>query len=243
MPEIALVVLGLFVLVWIISAVVKASQNGGSKQPGPSPARQRPAPSDSPRVERTSNSDIDRFMAEIDRLRRRGEGAPAGRAPEPPRPAPRQAPRPAPRPVESAPKPGRLAERENERDRERERKERDRDREREQRPRPSARSSPPPPLPRPESVPVLRPIAPDLPAPPPPPPAKPAKPARPVRTAAAAAAATGVLAAPPSPILVTLQSVLKSKQGPAAALILAEILGEPPGRRGTVRPPHRPKHG
>jgi len=52
-----------------------------------------------------------------------------------------------------------------------------------------------------------------------------------------------VSAAPPSAILQTLQSVLKSKQGPAAALILAEILGEPPGRRGSVRPPHHPKFG
>src|SRR5262249_41553831 len=82
MPEIALVVLGLFVLVWIVSAVVKASQNGGNKQPGPSASRSRQA-SDSPRVERTSNSDIDRFMAEIDRLRRRGEGGRGGPPAEP----------------------------------------------------------------------------------------------------------------------------------------------------------------
>src|SRR5262245_32914922 len=138
MPEIALVVLGLFVLVWIISAVVKASQNGGNKQPGPSASRSRQA-ADSPRIERTSNSDIDRFMAEIDRLRRRGEGAPTGRAAEPPRPAPRPI-EPSPRPsqrVESRP---RLAERERERERERDRERR----ERERRPRQSARPSPPP---------------------------------------------------------------------------------------------------
>ena len=83
--EIGLIVLGLFVLVWIISAVVKASQDPGSKRQPPAANRSRPA--DSPRVERTSNTDIDRFMAEIDRLRRRGEGAPVGRrAPDAPRP-------------------------------------------------------------------------------------------------------------------------------------------------------------
>src|SRR6476469_434594 len=89
MGGMALIVLGLFVLVWVISAVVKATQD-----PGPNRHQERanrPRPADAPRVERTSNTDIDRFMAEIDRLRRRGEGAPAGpgRAAEPPRPAPR----------------------------------------------------------------------------------------------------------------------------------------------------------
>src|SRR5438067_9729932 len=86
MGGMALVVLGLFVLVWIISAVVKASQDTGPKrQP---PTRVRPL-EDGPRVERTSNTDIDRFMAEIDRLRRKGEGLPAGgRAADRPRPAP-----------------------------------------------------------------------------------------------------------------------------------------------------------
>src|SRR5262249_3449491 len=87
MGGMALVVLGLFVLVWLISAVVRASQDSGSRRDS-SPAR--PAQGgQGQRVERTSNSDIDRFMAEIDRLRRRGDGAPAGRPAEPPRPAPR----------------------------------------------------------------------------------------------------------------------------------------------------------
>src|SRR4029079_13267750 len=85
MGGMALVVLGLFVLVWIISAVVKASQDTGPKR---SPAPRAPPADDAPRVERTSNSDIDRFMAEIDRLRRKGEGAPAGRTADRPRPTP-----------------------------------------------------------------------------------------------------------------------------------------------------------
>jgi hypothetical protein len=212
MGQMALIVLGLFVLVWIISAVVKASQSSGPSGRQNSPAsRPRPAP-DSPRVERTSETDIDRFMAEIDRLRRRGEGAPSTRP---------QSPRPSPEPR------SRAGER--------------RERERERRPRPVERPIPaPPPLPS-ESVPVLRPVAVTTraaPAPPPPPPAAPPKPVRPAKPAAAA-----VKVAPPSPVLVTLQGVLKSKHGLAAALILAEIFGEPPGRRGTVRGPYRPKHG
>src|SRR3954452_24391901 len=85
MGGMALVVLGLFVLVWIISAVVKASQDTGPKRPPGG----RPRPLEGPRPERTSNSDIDRFMAEIDRLRRKGEGAPAGRGPAPAGPVPR----------------------------------------------------------------------------------------------------------------------------------------------------------
>ena len=102
----ALVVLGLFVLVWIISAVVKASQDTGPKRR----PEGRPRPlDDGPRPERTSNSDIDRFMAEIDRLRRKGEGCrPAGRGRRP-RPGPaadHRAARPASSRARSRPSPG-----------------------------------------------------------------------------------------------------------------------------------------
>jgi hypothetical protein len=220
MGQMALVVLGLFVLVWIISAVVKASQNSSP------PARSRnvsnrPQPaSDAPRVERTTETDIDRFMAEIDRLRRRGEaGVPQGRPGEAPRPTTDTRPSARAEPRPRGP--------EHRRDRER-------------RPRPVVRPTPPP-LPT-ESVPVLRPLAPEPPAPPtgpPPPPPAPPKPVKPAKPAAAAA----VKSAPPSPVLQTIQGVLKTRQGPAAALILAEILGEPPGRRGAVRGPYRAKHG
>jgi hypothetical protein len=91
-----------------------------------------------------------------------------------------------------------------------------------------------------EPVPVLRPVermspsAPTAPLPPPAPPPKPAKPAKPAAVAKVV---------PPSPVLQVLQGVLKSKQGPAAALILAEIFGEPPGKRGSVRGQNRPKIG
>jgi hypothetical protein len=230
MGEMALVVLGLFVLVWIISAVVKASQDTGPKGRPAGANRPRPDP-DAPRVERTSNTDIDRFMAEIDRLRQRGQGAPGGRPSEPPRAAPRPVgeSRPSQR-AEPRPRPSERRDRERERERERER-----DRRTRQAARPPLA---PPPLPS-EPVPVLRPVAPEAPAAPPPPPPPPPKPVKPAKPAAAAQPK----AALPSPILQTLQGVLKSKQGPAAALILAEIFGEPPGRTGAVRGPHRPKFG
>src|SRR2546421_13123551 len=87
MGQMALIVLGLFVLVWIISAVVKASQS--ANQTGRQTSN-RPRPlSDSPRTERSSDTDIDRFMAEIDRLRRRGDGATSSRTSQAPRPEPR----------------------------------------------------------------------------------------------------------------------------------------------------------
>jgi hypothetical protein len=226
MGEMALVVLGLFVLVWIISAVVKASQDPGGKRGGPPQAgRQRPAPDATP--QRTSNSDIDRFMAEIDRLRRRGDGAAAGRPVEQ---------RPAPPPIierrpqsQPEPRPRSLERRERDRERERDRAKEKERRPRQTSPRPAAPPAPPP-LPSSETVPVLRPVAPDRPAPPAAPPSTPAippKPARPARPAATAVAASG----PVSPVLQTLQSVLNSKQGPAAALILAEIFGPPKGMR------------
>src|SRR6185312_5885289 len=101
------------------------------------PVGGRPRPLDGPRPERTSNSDIDRFMAEIDRLRRKGDGAPAGRGPA----AGGQAPRPIidrPARVEPRPKPP----------------EPRRERDRERRQRPVARTPAPPPLPRTEPVPV-----------------------------------------------------------------------------------------
>jgi hypothetical protein len=205
----ALVVLGLFVLVWIISAVVKASQDTGPRRRPDG----RPRPTDDrPRVERTSSSDIDRFMAEIDRLRRKGEGLPAGNRPAEQRPAPRPIIE-RPRSLEPRPRPT-----EPHRERERER-----DRDRERRPRTSRPVPTPPPLTRTEPVPVLRPVTPE---PPTPPPSTPAKPARPAKPAA-------ILGAPPpvTPVAKTLQGLLHSPQGPAAALILAEVFGEPRGRR------------
>jgi len=200
LQNMTLLIIGLFVLVWIISAVVKATQSNAPNPRGaPPPNRQRQQAEDNPRVERTSNTDIDRFMAEIDRLRNRGEGAPAGKAAEPPRP------------VAVPPRP-RSGQR----------------REKEQRPRAILRSTPPPPLPS-EPVPILRPITPES-----APPSTPAAPARTIRPAKTASTIVS-MQNKASPLLVTLQTVLKGKQGPAAALILAEIFGEAPGKKALYR--------
>jgi hypothetical protein len=208
----ALVVLGLFVLVWIISAVVKASQDTGPKRPGP-----RPRPLDAPRAERTSNSDIDRFMAEIDRLRRKGEGLPAGRADQS-RPAQRPT---VERPTRAEPRPKPVDPR--------------RDRDRERRQRQTARPAPvlaPPPLPRTDMVPVLRPVAPAVPAPPSTAASAPIKPAQTARTTATTVVSSS---SPTSPVIAALQTVLRSNQGPAAGVILAEVFGEPRCRQA-IRP-------
>ena len=201
MQNIVLVIIGLFVLVWVVSAIVKATQSNAPVQRGaPPPNRQRQQAADNSRVERTSNTDIDRFMAEIDRLRNRGEGVPAGKAVEPPRPS---------APGQSRPKSSQR-------------------REKEPRPRANLRTVPPPPLPS-EPVPVLRPITPE--SAPPSTPAVPARTIRPAKTAATAVAMQNKA----SPLLLTLQAVLKGKQGPAAALILAEIFGEAPGKKALKR--------
>jgi len=55
----------------------------------------------------------------------------------------------------------------------------------------------------------------------------PIKPARTLITTATAVAGSGRT----SPVMETLQTVLRGKQGPAAAVILAEIFGEPRARQ------------
>ncbi len=222
MGGMALVVLGMFVLVWIISAVVKATQNPGQKPNAP--ANRARAAADAPRVEKTSNTDIDRFMAEIDRLRRKGEGAPAGpaRAPEPARSSgPPRLPRSTKAPKPEAPKKtAREKEREREKESDRE-KERAADRESDRRRRLPGTSA------KPDPVPVLRPVPSDMASPA----ISPTAPARnnvPTRPATTTATTTSV---PASAVLQTVHSILKTKQGPAAALILAEIFGEPRSRK------------
>ncbi|HEX3150049.1 MAG TPA: hypothetical protein VHR66_18375 [Gemmataceae bacterium] len=201
----ALVFIGLFVLVWVISAIYKASQDSSGKKPPAS--RQRPYNESRP-IEKTSNSDIDRFMAEIDRLRRKGEGAPAGRKVEQPRPVTQ---RPALDRPKTEPR-ARPKEPKREPDRER--------RTRQSRPAPPV----PPPLPRVEALPVLRPVTPDAPSTVA---SAPIKPARTRVTTATTVAGSAKI----SPVMETLQTVLRGKQGPAAAVILAEIFGEPRARQ------------
>ncbi len=198
---IVLVIIGLFVLVWIISAVVKATQSTPPNQRAAAANRQRQAAANRP-VERTSNTDINRFMAEIDRLRNRGEGAPAGR--------PAEQPRVSSAPLDARPKTGPR-------------------REKERRPRAVLRTVSPPPLPS-EPVPFLKPITAETQAGNSTP-SVPSRPNRPARTASTAIA----IQAKASPLLETLQAVLKGKQGPATALILGEIFSESPGKKALKR--------
>jgi hypothetical protein len=61
-------------------------------------------------------------------------------------------------------------------------------------------------------------------------------------TRAAKVARTAKIAAPtvvtPSPVLESLQALMKGKHGPATAVILAEIFGEPRGRKPMAPPRH-----
>src|SRR5271154_6172077 len=77
--------------VWIVSNVIRAQQDASqaaarrTKRPGAAPGASAP--------EKTSSSDIDRFLQEIDRLRKKNQDQPAA---EPrPRPAPPRAEKPA----------------------------------------------------------------------------------------------------------------------------------------------------
>lgn len=214
----ALVVLGMFVLVWIISAVVKATQDPASKR---GPQAQRPVrQADAPRVERTSNTDIDRFMAEIDRLRQRGEGA---AAPPVPRPVNRPA---APPPLPSGEYPAAAERRPAER-RPAERRPTDR-KSAERRPRLVVRPTPPVPSESAPVVPVLRPL-PTMTETPPAPLVSPRSVPTSSRIAREARVAGAV--APASQMAQTIRTLLRAKEGRGAALILAEVLGEPRGRQ------------
>lgn len=205
MQGMVLVIIGLFVLVWIISAVVKATQPAPPQRGVPPVNRQRQAADNRP-VERTSNTDIDRFMAEIDRLRNRGEGVPAVRPVE----QPQSQSRVAPPPVDARPKTGPR-------------------REKERRPRAVLRTTSPPPLPS-EPVPFLKPITAETQTGTSTP-SVPNRPNRPAKTASTALA----MQAKASPLLETLQTVLKGKQGPATAFVLGEIFGESPGKKALKR--------
>ena len=206
--NLALIIPAIFILVWIISAVATASQAGKTAE-REEPARRRERSEESPRVERTSTTDIDRFMAEIDRLRRRGEG------PRPPEPARSLAP---PRTPDQS---QRTQRNNDQRAKAEERRKADRDKKQERKQRVSDR---PPPIPASvEPVPVLKPIAVDLPSKhqaSAPPAARAARPSAPLSSTTAA-----------SPVMQTIQAIMKDKNSRAAALVLAEVLGERKGNR------------
>jgi hypothetical protein len=102
MGGIPIIVIVVFLVIWVLTNVLRAQQDDAKTARRP-PAGQpnRPAAP----LERNSTSDIDRFLAEIDRLRQRGgqqaqEAPTAQRSPPPaaqvarPRPQPQPKPRP-----------------------------------------------------------------------------------------------------------------------------------------------------
>lgn len=217
-------VLLLVVAVVVVSVVVGAiaqflNKLNEAAAPPPRPNGPRPA-------NPAAGKDMDRFLAEIDRLRRKAAAEAGGEQPPPKPAAPRAEPVGRAAPVAPA--------RDAERDREQRRRDRDRERDR-------GRSKPAPkPAPAPAPSPSRR-----IEQPPPPAPL----PSRPedLPVAAVATAPPGTTGAP-APTRVTklagrpraaaksdfaknLTALLASGQGAAAAVVLGEIFGPPKSRR------------
>ena len=79
----ALIIIVIFLVIWIVTNVIRAQQDAAQAAARRNVA-QRPAGARAP--EKTSNTDIDRFLQEIDRLRKKGqqpkeEQAPTAQAP------------------------------------------------------------------------------------------------------------------------------------------------------------------
>jgi hypothetical protein len=215
MGGIPVIVLVVFLVIWVLTNVLRAQQDDSKtvrRRPGQGLPNRPAAP-----LERNTGNDIDRFLAEIDRLRQRGaQQGEESAAPRPPAPAPPVV-RPRPQP-QARPQPA-------------------------QRPRPSAMS---------RTAPPTRPAA----APPPPPPAplrppdpapvvtifQPGAPAGPSMTDLKFASSLPALpVGAPSPSarkpaakgspLEAIQTLLRGRQGVAAAILLGEVLGPPKSRR------------
>jgi outer membrane biosynthesis protein TonB len=232
---IPLIVIVIFLVVWIVSNVIRAQQDAAqaaarrqnmNRQAGAAPRG----------VENRGSSDIDRFLQEIDRLRKKGHqekqqqqderAAPPAPPPPKPRPVGERRPEPSRRPS-GAPRP-----------------------QREPRPVPPS-SPPPPPSPR-----APAPIVPELVAAPQPitTTSKPGSLASSIEAKAETARAAAEVAsravptlgakiqapsrpqaagtaAALSPTLQLIQKLFRTKQGGAAAVILHEILGPPRSRK------------
>jgi hypothetical protein len=204
-----LIIIVIFLVVWIISNVIRAQQDAAQaaarRTAGNRASGNRSAPV--ARVEKTSTSDIDRFLQEIDRLRRKEGQQKAPVQESPPAAAPprekRQQTRP-PQPKRAQPKPKPTIERK------------------------ALPSLPPPPSMAPEPAEPPRtglqnatPV--ELKYPEVQSYGRTATPARPSRPAQAAT--------PMSDSLALLQTLFRTKQGTAAAVLLHEILGRPKCRR------------
>lgn len=235
---IPLIVIVIFLVVWIVSNVIRAQQDANQAAARRANAGNRQAAA--PRPENRGNSDIDRFLQEIDRLRKKGQQEKTQQQDE------SAAPPPKPKPA---------ADRERERER---RSEPPRSRTAPPRPQRESRPAPPAPPPPPSSSHAPAPLVAELIAAPPPAPPSGAKPgslasnieakAETARVAAEAAskAAPGAGARTTTPArrlqagaigslpmtLQMIQKLFQTKQGVSVAVLLHEIFGPPRSMRG-----------
>ncbi len=235
---IPMLVIVIFLVVWIVSNVIRAQQDAAQAAARRVNAPNRQAAGQ--RMESRGSSDIDRFLQEIDRLRKKGQQEKERQQDE------QAAPPPRPRPV---------GERERDRGRDR-RTEPPRPRGGAPRPQREPRPAPPAPPPPPPSPHEPAPIVAELLAPAPP--VSTSKPgslasnieakAETARVAAEAAskAAPGAgartitpprrlpvgTAVPLAAPLQMIQKLFQSKHGAAAAILLHEIFGPPRALRG-----------
>jgi hypothetical protein len=95
---IGLTLIVIFVVVWIVTNVIRAQQDAAqaTRRTVNRPSGNRPSGAANSRVpEKTSSSDIDRFLQEIDRLRKKNQDQPASESqPKPSAPRPQKQPEP-----------------------------------------------------------------------------------------------------------------------------------------------------
>jgi hypothetical protein len=203
----AVIIIVIFLVVWIVSNVIRAQQDASQAAARRSGVNRQSGAVRAP--EKTSNTDIDRFLQEIDRLRKKGQpqAEPSAQKEQPVPTAQRTPVAEQPRsrsktqPKRSQPSRGR-----------------------------SSRSAPPPePAPvvpvaaRPSTVEPPQATAVEMRHPDVQPPIRPSTPARPTRP--------GQAATPMAPALQMLQTLFKDKQSAAVAILLHEILGKPKSKQ------------
>jgi hypothetical protein len=207
-----LVIVVIISVVWILSNIIRAQQEVAQQNARRNASRPAPTPGSKP-VEKHTAGDIESFLQEIERLRRKGQdekSAPSGtgRTQEPPRQLPTlKKQKPQQRPPETKPR-TRLK---------------------------LDRPAPPP------IVPDVEPAQPKRLAPPPPPPPAPVfetqRSAPPLPETQGAPVVTKLTALPSlAPVAQTstaklLQALLRSRQGPAVAVLLQEVFGPPKCRK------------
>ncbi len=213
-PTVPLIVIVIFVVVWIVSNVIRAQQDAAQAAARRVGNKPNAAPMRAP--EKTTSTDIDRFLQEIDRLRKKAqpEQQPSAQKPEAVKPI--RKPAPPPQPKRDQQQPPRRPQGERKRPVS------------EMRPSVASKAEPP----KPVSVPL--PMS--------PPPLTAAKTAveiahpasiQPVFAAGAVdrPSRPAQAGAPISASMELLQTFFKSKQGMATAVLLHEILAEPKCRR------------